>query len=1105
MTGFISPATVNFTMSFMNGSSPHRNPPPPPVNDIEAGPLPRRNSEVDDDGDVFDIARTKHASIDRLRRWRQAALVLNASRRFRYTLDLKKEEEKKQILRKIRAHAQAIRAAYLFKAAGGQGHGQVQGQVSGTDTIKPPPTSTGEFPIGPEQLASISREHDTASLQQYGGVAGVSNLLKTDLEKGINGDDADLLRRRNAFGSNNYPRKKGRSFFMFMWDACKDLTLVILMVAAAASLALGIKSEGIKEGWYDGGSIAFAVILVIVVTAVSDYKQSLQFRDLNEEKRNIHLEVIRGGRRVEISIYDLVVGDVIPLNIGNQVPADGVVITGHSLSIDESSMTGESKIVHKDSKDPFMMSGCKVADGSGTMLVTGVGINTEWGLLMASISEDTGEETPLQVRLNGVATFIGTVGLSVAVLVLAVLLARYFSGHTRNSDGTKQFIAGKTKAGHAIDGAIKIITVAVTIVVVAVPEGLPLAVTLTLAYSMRKMMADKALVRRLSACETMGSASTICSDKTGTLTMNQMTVVEVYAGGSKVDPPHQLERSPKLRTLLIEGVAQNTNGSVYVPEGANDIEVSGSPTEKAILNWGLQVGMNFVTARSESSILHVFPFNSEKKRGGVAIQTADSDVHIHWKGAAEIVLACCTGYIDANDQLVEIDEEKMTFFKKAIEDMANDSLRCVAIAYRPYEKEKVPDNEEQLAHWSLPEEELVLLAIVGIKDPCRPGVKDSVQLCQKAGVKVKMVTGDNVKTAKAIALECGILSSLADVTERSVIEGKTFRALSDSEREEIAESISVMGRSSPNDKLLLVQALRRKGHVVAVTGDGTNDAPALHEADIGLAMGIAGTEVAKESSDIIILDDNFASVVKVVRWGRSVYANIQKFIQFQLTVNVAALVINVVAAISSGDVPLNAVQLLWVNLIMDTLGALALATEPPTDHLMDRTPVGRREPLITNIMWRNLLIQAMYQVSVLLVLNFRGISILGLEHQPTEHAIKVKNTLIFNAFVICQIFNEFNARKPDEFNIFKGVTRNYLFMGIVGFTVVLQVIIVEFLGKFTTTTRLNWKQWLISVAIGFIGWPLAVVGKLIPVPATPVNNVFPKLKFRRHRQPEPSQ
>ncbi|KAH1209341.1 Calcium-transporting ATPase 8, plasma membrane-type [Glycine max] len=1173
-------------MSFLNASSPRY----AAESDIEAGTSARRSADLDDGdfSDPFDIARTKNASVERLRRWRQAALVLNASRRFRYTLDLKKEEEKKQILRKIRAHAQAIRAAYLFKAAGvGPGSvnstalahyssgversswlmllrgvlchtsllwlshcssrpkswsfavdavatarfrswgrrrqkallfGSVPAKCSALSTlhlpnlqpfsepIKPPPIPTaGEFPIGQEQLASISREHDTAALQQYGGVVGLSNLLKTNSEKGIHGDDADLLKRRNAFGSNNYPRKKGRNFLMFMWDACKDLTLVILMVAAAASLALGIKSEGIKEGWYDGGSIAFAVILVIVVTAISDYKQSLQFRDLNEEKRNIHLEVVRGGRRVEISIYDIVVGDVIPLNIGNQVPADGILITGHSLAIDESSMTGESKIVHKDSKDPFLMSGCKVADGSGTMLVTGVGINTEWGLLMASISEDTGEETPLQVRLNGVATFIGIVGLTVAVIVLIVLLARYFSGHTKNPDGSVQFIAGKTKVGDAIDGAIKIITVAVTIVVVAVPEGLPLAVTLTLAYSMRKMMADKALVRRLSACETMGSATTICSDKTGTLTMNQMTVVEAYAGGKKIDPPHKLESYPMLRSLLIEGVAQNTNGSVYAPEGANDVEVSGSPTEKAILQWGIQIGMNFMAARSESSIIHVFPFNSEKKRGGVAIQTADCNIHIHWKGAAEIVLACCTGYVDVNDQLVGMDEEKMTFFKKAIEDMAADSLRCVAIAYRSYEKEKVPTNEELLSHWSLPEDDLILLAIVGLKDPCRPGVKQAVELCQKAGVKVKMVTGDNVKTAKAIALECGILNSYADATEPNIIEGKTFRGYSDAQRDEIADRISVMGRSSPNDKLLLVQALRRKGHVVAVTGDGTNDAPALHEADIGLAMGIQGTEVAKESSDIIILDDNFASVVKVVRWGRSVYANIQKFIQFQLTVNVAALVINVVAAISSGDVPLNAVQLLWVNLIMDTLGALALATEPPTDHLMDRSPVGRREPLITNIMWRNLLIQAMYQVSVLLVLNFRGISILGLSHDRKAHAIKVKNTLIFNAFVLCQIFNEFNARKPDEFNIFKGVTRNYLFMGIIGLTVVLQIVIIEFLGKFTSTVRLNWKHWLISVVIGLIGWPLAVIGKLIPVPTTPINNVFSKFRISRKKEPEESQ
>ncbi|KAL4652717.1 hypothetical protein ACB092_01G251500 [Castanea dentata] len=1075
-------------MSFFKGSPyrRHNN-----NNDAESGGGSRGEEEDEESSsNPFDITSTKNASIARLRKWRQAALVLNASRRFRYTLDLKREEEKQQLLRKVRANVEAIRAANRFKAAGEQTN------VSGTLEASPPPPSPspsgGHFAIGQEQLAVMSRDHDVSALQQCGGVKGLSELLKTNLEKGIKGDDAELLKRKNAFGSNTYPKKKGRSFWMFLWDAWQDLTLIILIVAAVASLALGIKSEGIKEGWYDGGSIAFAVILVIVVTAISDYKQSLQFQSLNEEKRNIHLEVIRGGRRVEISIYDIVVGDVLPLNIGDQVPADGVLISGHSLAIDESSMTGESKIVHKDSRDPFLMSGCKVADGSGTMLVTSVGINTEWGMLMASISEDTGEETPLQVRLNGVATLIGMVGLTVAVCVLIVLLVRYFTGHTKDANGNVLFTAGKTKLSPAIDGAIKIVTVAVTIVVVAVPEGLPLAVTLTLAYSMRKMMADKALVRRLSACETMGSATTICSDKTGTLTLNQMTVVEAYVGGKKIDSPENKSELPSLLySSLIEGIAQNTNGSVYGSEGGGDIELSGSPTEKAILNWGVKLGMNFEAIRSESSVIHVFPFNSDKKRGGVALQL-DSQIHIHWKGAAEIVLASCTQYIDAVGQLVAMDENKAMYFKKAIGDMASGSLRCVAFAYRLYEVEKVPSTEEQLAQWALPDDDLVLLAIVGIKDPCRPGVKDAVQLCQNAGIKVRMVTGDNIQTAKAIALECGILGSDDNVTEPTLIEGRVFRDLPELRREEIVDQISVMGRSSPNDKLLLVQALRKRGHVVAVTGDGTNDAPALHEADIGLAMGISGTEVAKESSDIVILDDNFATVVKVVRWGRSVYANIQKFIQFQLTVNVAALIINVVAAVSSGDVPLNAVQLLWVNLIMDTLGALALATEPPTDHLMDRPPVGRREPLITNIMWRNLLIQALYQVIVLLVLNFQGRSILKLEGAGIANANKVKNTLIFNAFVLCQIFNEFNARKPDEFNVFKGITKNYLFMGIVGVTVVLQVLIIEFLGKFASTVRLNWSQWLISVIIGIISWPLAVLGKLLPVPKTPIGNHLTK-------------
>ncbi|KAL8031769.1 hypothetical protein ABFX02_13G049101 [Erythranthe guttata] len=292
----------------------------------------------------------------------------------------------------IRAHAQVIRVALLFKLA------RQRGIVLGTTVA--PPSPNGDYEIGLEQLASMNMDHNITTLQQYGGVKGLTEMIKTDVETGIYGDENELSRRKNAFGSNTYPVKKGRSFLRFLWEAWQDLTLIILRIAAVASLALGIKTEGLEEGWYDGGSITFVVLLVIFVTATSDYRQSLQFQNLNEEKQNIKLEMIRGGRRNKVSIYEIVVGDVIPLKIGDQVPADGILISGHSLAIDTSSMTGESKIVHKDHKSPFLMSGCKVAAGAGTMMVTGVGINTEWGLLMTSISEDTGEETPLQASLG---------------------------------------------------------------------------------------------------------------------------------------------------------------------------------------------------------------------------------------------------------------------------------------------------------------------------------------------------------------------------------------------------------------------------------------------------------------------------------------------------------------------------------------------------------------------------------------------------------------------------------------------------------------------------------------------------------------------------------
>ncbi|KAK9930939.1 hypothetical protein M0R45_018241 [Rubus argutus] len=945
------------------------------------------------------------------------------------------------------------------------------------DSVAEPDAS--RFRIDQTVLTELVKAKNLNQLRQLGGVGEVASAIITDAERGINGDDAgDIARRYEAFGSNTYKRPPTLGFLHFVWEACKDLTIIILIGCAALSLGFGIKEHGLKEGWDDGGSICLAVILVISVSAISNYRQSRQFDKLSKVSNNLQIEAVRNGRRQQISIFEIVVGDVICLKIGDQVPADGLLLDGHSLSVDESSMTGESDHVKISiTENPFLFSGTKIADGYGRMLVTSVGMNTNWGEMMSQISQDTSEKTPLQARLDKLTSSIGKVGLAVAFFVLVVMLVRYFTGNTEDENGNKEFNGSKTKSDDIINAVIGIVAAAVTIVVVAIPEGLPLAVTLTLAYSMKRMMADKAMVRRLSACETMGSATTICTDKTGTLTMNQMKVTKFWLGKESIAEEAYSSISTYVHNLIQEGVAMNTTGSVYRPNSNSDIEISGSPTEKAILTWAAHYSkMDMEKVVKSCSILHVEAFNSQKKRSGVLIKRkTNNTIHVHLKGAAEMILAMCTSYYNASGLVEDMDDNVKRNFEQTIQGMAASSLRCIAFAHKevPAEEQVVIDQKVLLK-----EDGLTLLGLVGLKDPCRPGVKKAVEDCQYAGVNIKMITGDNVFTAKAIATECGILRHGQDMLG-AVIEGMEFRNYTPEERMEKVETICVMARSSPFDKLLMVQCLKQKGHVVAVTGDGTNDAPALKEADIGLSMGIQGTEVAKESSDIVIMDDNFASVATVLKWGRCVYNNIQKFVQFQLTVNVAALVINFVAAVSAGKVPLTAVQLLWVNLIMDTLGALALATEKPTKELMEKPPVGRTAPLITNVMWRNLLPQALYQITVLLIFQFRGKAIFGVDD-------KVKNTLIFNTFVLCQVFNEFNARKLEKKNVFKGIHTNKLFMGIIAVTVVLQVVMVEVLKKFADTERLNWGQWGVCIGIAAISWPIGWFVKSIPVPEKPI-------------------
>ncbi|KAJ4828597.1 Calcium-transporting ATPase 12, plasma membrane-type [Turnera subulata] len=950
-------------------------------------------------------------------------------------------------------------------------------KLHGTGTM--PAASTN---VDRTRLSEMLKERDLVSLNHLGRVEGVATALGTNLEDGINGDDGqDVIRRREIFGSNTYHKPPPKGFFFFVVDAFKDTTILILLVCAGLALGFGIKDHGPQEGWYEGGSIFVAVFLVVVVSAFSNFRQETQFHKLSKISDNIKIDVLRNGRRQQISIFDIVVGDIVCLKIGDQIPADGLFLDGHSLQVDESSMTGESDHVCVNSKEnPFLLSGSKVADGYGRMLVTSVGMDTAWGEMMSSINRDSNERTPLQARLDKLTSSIGQVGLSVAFLVLAVMLIRYFTGNTKDEYHRKEYQGSKTDKDDIINSVLRIVSAAVTIVVVAIPEGLPLAVTLTLAYSMKRMMADQAMVRKLSACETMGSATVICTDKTGTLTLNQMKVTKFWLGEECIEEKSNKILASSVHELLHQGVGLNTTGGVYKPVSGTTPEFSGSPTEKAILSWAVtDLGMDMEELKQNCTILHVETFNSEKKRSGVSIRKmADDSVHVHWKGAAEMILAMCSNYYETDGIIKTLDGDARNNIGKIIQSMAASSLRCIAFAHKRIADEEIMVNKQENELVKLQEDGLTLLGIVGLKDPCRPGAKKAVDICKSAGVSIKMITGDNVFTAKAIATECGILEFDHQVDDGEVVEGVEFRNYTHEQRMEKIDKIRVMARSSPFDKLLMVQCLKQKGHVVAVTGDGTNDAPALKEADIGLSMGIQGTEVAKESSDIVILDDNFTSVATVLRWGRCVYNNIQKFIQFQLTVNVAALVINFIAAVSAGEVPLTAVQLLWVNLIMDTLGALALATERPTDELMQTPPVGRTEPLITNIMWRNLLSQALYQIAVLLTLQFKGESIFNVS--PA-----VNDTLIFNTFVLCQVFNEFNARKMEKQNVFEGLHRNHLFIGIVGVTIILQVVMVEFLKKFASTERLDWWQWLVCIVLAAVSWPIGWFVKLIPVSGKP--------------------
>eukprot|EP00245_Coleochaete_scutata_P007824 TRINITY_DN235_c0_g1_i2.p1 TRINITY_DN235_c0_g1~~TRINITY_DN235_c0_g1_i2.p1 ORF type:complete len:1141 (-),score=219.14 TRINITY_DN235_c0_g1_i2:536-3958(-) len=985
-----------------------------------------------------------------LERWRKSILVLNAARRFRYIGDISHRQQAQHARRRLKKGFQAAVVAQRLTAL-------VAGKRGSSDKLEA------------DDLAQLAQTSSIEYLNGLGGIDGLARAVGTDLDSGIHGSQEDLAERQKRFGSNKYTETPPTSFLSFVWEAFQDITLLVLVFCAILSLVVGVWTEGWQEGWYDGAGISLSVVIVVLVTAVSDYRQSLQFRQLNNEKKKIFIQVMRRGRRQKVSIYDLVVGDIVLLGVGDVVPADGVFVHGYSLKLDESSMTGESDVVSKDEQNPILLSGTKVQEGSAKMLVTGVGMSTEWGKLMASLSEGGEDPTPLQLRLSAVATLVGKLGLLVAVLVFTILMTRFLAFEVNFAHWT----------GEDTLKVVRYLAISTTIIVVAVPEGLPLAVTLTLAYAMQRMMADKALVRHLVACETMGSATTICSDKTGTLTSNCMTVVKSWVAGSLIPARVIRDKLPEeIFSILVEGIFNNTNGDVAEEPASprnGGPELIGSPTETAVLSFGLEMGANFQDVRSRVRIVRVDPFNSKTKRMGTAVQVQGGGaerLRVHWKGAAEVLLRSCTRVVGEGGRISSLTDARRAELNGVVERMAESALRTLCFAYADVPVDtRLVDSEGNTA---IPARDLVCLAIVGLQDPVRPEVPGAVALCHSAGIQVRMVTGDNLQTAKAIATQCGILNGGV------AIEGPEFRTLDHDQLRALIPNLQVMARSSPSDKLKLVKELRAMGEVVAVTGDGTNDAPALNEADIGLAMGIAGTEVAKESADVVILDDNFASVVKVARWGRSVYENIQKFVQFQLTVNLVALTLNFISAVVTGEAPLTAVQLLWVNLIMDTLGALALATEPPSDSLMDKPPIGREGELINSVMWRNIVGQAMFQLTVLGLIQYHGQTYI--DHHSSEGADgKLLSTVIFNTFVFCQVFNEINSREMEKINVFKNIHKNGIFIGVMVVTVAFQTVMVYYLGSFASTVPLTAPQFFFCVGVGALALPWAAVIKMVDV------------------------
>lgn len=887
---------------------------------------------------------------------------------------------------------------------------------------------------------------------------------ETYYHSGLSEDEVQINRAK--YGDNLLTPPKRPSLWKLYLEKFQDPVVKVLLVAAIFSLIISF----IEQEFAETIGIIFAILLATGIGFFFEYDANKKFDLLNAVNEETLVKVIRAGKVREIPRKDVVVGDIIILETGEEIPADGELIEALSLQVNESNLTGEPVVEKTTNEAEFdleatyssnlVMRGTTVVDGHGMMKVIKVGDATEIGKVARQSTEQSTEPTPLNIQLTKLANLIGKVGFTIAIATFLIFVTK---------DLYHYIGANEINGWHSyVDIAqivLKYFMMAVTLIVVAVPEGLPMSVTLSLALNMRRMLATNNLVRKMHACETMGAITVICTDKTGTLTQNLMQVHEPKFYALKEAKVLGDDFTSK---LVSEGISVNSTAFLEDSEEQGKLKGVGNPTEVALLLWLNSLGRDYLAIREKSKVIDQLTFSTERKYMATLVHSGETGKKVLYiKGAPEIVLNKCKevvlsdGQASAQDYKKTIDEQLMTY--------QNMAMRTLGFAYKI-----VDDNEDADCVALVSANDLNFLGVVAISDPIREDVPAAVAKCQSAGIGIKIVTGDTPGTATEIARQIGLWT--AEDTERNRITGVAFAELTDEEALERVRDLKIMSRARPTDKQRLVQLLQQKGEVVAVTGDGTNDAPALNHAQVGLSMG-TGTSVAKEASDITLLDDSFNSIGTAVMWGRSLYKNIQRFIVFQLTINFVALLIVLIGAFMGTELPLTVTQMLWVNLIMDTFAALALASIPPSEKVMNDKPRKSDDFIITKPMRYNIIGVGTIFLAVLMGLIFYFTDAAG--------AMSVHDlTIFFTFFVMLQFWNLFNARVfGTTDSAFKGLSKSYGMELVVLAILGGQFCIVQFGGDIFRTEPLNFHTWVVIIATSslvlWIGEIIRLVRRLI--------------------------